>query len=375
MITKQDEKYMKKALSLAKKGLGRTTPNPAVGAVIVKDNKIVGRGYHKKAGGPHAEIFAINEAKGLCKDATIYVTLEPCNHFGKTPPCSKAILEAGIRRVVIGTTDPNPIAKGGAQFLKEKGLEVEIGCLQDECRYLIAPFIKHVKTGLPWIRTKVAMSLDGKIATRTGDSKWITCEKSRQYGHKIRNIVNAILIGKNTLLKDNPSLTTRLPNKKGKDPIRVILASDLNVPLDCKVIMQESSAPTIFIGVKDKSFNNARKRLEEKGAKVYLVEGKNGKVDIKSMLKLLGELEIQDLLVEGGAMVHGSFWDEDMVDEAFFFIAPLVIGGKNAPTAILGDGIKYIKNSRQLKIKEIKKIETDVLIHSLCTDINLFWNH
>ena len=375
MITKQDKKYMRLAINLAQKGLGRTTPNPAVGAVIVKDNKIVGRGYHKKAGGPHAEIFAINEAKELCKDATIYVTLEPCNHYGKTPPCSKAILEAGIKRVVIGTIDSNPVAKGGANFLNEKGLEVEIGCLQDECRYLIAPFIKHVKTGLPWVRSKVAMSLDGRIATRIGDSKWITCEKSRLYGHKIRDIVNAILIGKNTLLKDNPSLTTRLPNKKGKDPIKVVLASDLNVPLDCKLITQESPSPTIFIGVKDKASKDKQKRLEEKGAKVYLVEGKEGKVDIKSTLKLLGELGIQDLLVEGGAMIHGSFWDSDMVDEAFFFIAPIIIGGKDAPSAILGKGIKYLKDSRQLQIKETKRIDKDILIHALHTDINLLWNH
>ncbi len=375
MITKQDEIYMKKALSLAKKGRGRTSPNPPVGAVIVKEGKIVGKGYHKKAGGPHAEIFAIEDAKELCKGATIYVTLEPCNHFGKTPPCSKAILDVGIKRVVIGTIDSNPVAKGGAHFLKKHGLEVEVGCLQQECRYLIAPFIKHVKTGLPWIRSKVAMSLDGRIATRTGDSKWITCERSRQYGHKIRDIVNAILIGKNTLLKDNPSLTTRLPNKKGKDPIRIILASDLNVPLNSKVITQKSDAPTIFIGVKEKASRETQKKLENTGAKVYLVNGKNGKVDIKSMLKLLGELNIQDLLVEGGAMVHGSFWDEGVIDEAFFFIAPIIIGGEKAPSAIVGEGIEFIKEAHKLTIKELKRIKPDILIHTIQTDINIFWNH
>ncbi len=375
MITKQDEIYMKKALSLAKKGRGRTSPNPPVGAVIVKEGKIVGKGYHKKAGGPHAEIFAIEDAKELCKGATIYVTLEPCNHFGKTPPCSKAILDVGIKRVVIGTIDSNPVAKGGAHFLKKHGLDVEVGCLQQECRYLIAPFIKHVKTGLPWIRSKVAMSLDGRIATRTGDSKWITCERSRQYGHKIRDIVNAILIGKNTLLKDNPSLTTRLPNKKGKDPIRIILASDLNVPLNSKVITQKSDAPTIFIGVKEKASRETQKKLENTGAKVYLVNGKNGKVDIKSMLKLLGELNIQDLLVEGGAMVHGSFWDEGVIDEAFFFIAPIIIGGEKAPSAIVGEGIEFIKEAHKLTIKELKRIKPDILIHTIQTDINIFWNH
>ncbi len=375
MITKQDEIYMKKALSLAKKGRGRTSPNPPVGAVIVKEGKIVGKGYHKKAGGPHAEIFAIEDAKELCKGATIYVTLEPCNHFGKTPPCSKAILDVGIKRVVIGTIDSNPVAKGGAHFLKKHGLDVEVGCLQQECRYLIAPFIKHVKTRLPWIRSKVAMSLDGRIATRTGDSKWITCERSRQYGHKIRDIVNAILIGKNTLLKDNPSLTTRLPNKKGKDPIRIILASDLNVPLNSKVITQKSDAPTIFIGVKEKASRETQKKLENTGAKVYLVNGKNGKVDIKSMLKLLGELNIQDLLVEGGAMVHGSFWDEGVIDEAFFFIAPIIIGGEKAPSAIVGEGIEFIKEAHKLTIKELKRIKPDILIHTIQTDINIFWNH
>ncbi len=377
-ITQLDEKFMKMAIEEAKKGLGFTSPNPAVGAVIVKDNRVVGKGYHKRAGTPHAEVNAIKEAGGLTKDATIYVTLEPCNHTGRTPPCTKAILDAGIKRAVIGARDPNPkVAGGGAEFLADSGLDVTLGVLEKECKEIIAPFVKHINTGIPWIRSKVASSLDGRIATRTGHSKWITNEKARGYGQYLRRISDAILVGRETALKDNPRLTFRAETGSQEKVLkRIILDSSLSLPPDLNVFNVASSSPTILITTKKGAGSRDRIRaLEKMGVRVLVVDtDENGRVELKFALKGLGEMDIQSILVEGGATIHGSFWDKGLVDEAFFFFAPIVIGGKEAPSSILGKGVSEIGEAKRLREVEILFFDDNFLVHGYVNDINRFWS-
>lgn len=373
MISGLDKSFMTQAVDLALRAQGRTAPNPIVGAVIVREGQVVGKGFHKKAGGPHAEIFALRDAGDLARGATLYVTLEPCNHTGKTPPCSHAVLDAGIKRVVIGTLDPNPVAQGGAEFLRQKGVTVDVGCCEADCQYIIAPFVKHVKTGRPWVRSKVAMSLDGRIATRTGDSQWITGEQARGYGHRLRDSVNAILVGKNTVLADNPSLTTRLPGGNGHDPVRIVLASDLHVPDSCNLVRQSSSACTIVVGAEERADMSKKAILEKAGCRVKIVKQDRGHVDLDDLLSFLGSIGIQDLLVEGGARVHGSFWDRGLVDEAFFFIAPMVIGGESAPCAIGGIGPASLSEAYRSRFKLVEPLGDDLLLSILKTDPSCFW--
>ncbi len=366
---------MGRALRLGKKGLGYTTPNPAVGAVVVFNGRIVGEGYHQKAGTPHAEIHALRAAGDLARGADIYVTLEPCNHTGRTPPCTHAILRAGIRRVVIGTRDPNPgVTGGGAGFLQAHGLVVEEGLLREECRSLIAPFAKHILTGLPWVRSKVACSLDGRIATRTGHSKWITNQQARKSGHSLREMSDAILVGKGTILADNPRLTCRNRGAK-RDPVRIILDSGLAMDPSSSICHLDSNAPTIIVGVKGKAAEKKRKALRATGAEVWLAPpDSRGRVDIKSLLRDLGDYGIQSVLVEGGATVHGAFWDQGHVDEAFFYFAPLVIGGLDARPAIAGIGAAEIGMATRLSGVKYHKLGDNWLIHGMVTDVNSFWS-
>jgi len=367
---------MRRALRLGKKGLGYTTPNPAVGAVVVCNGEVVGEGYHQKAGTPHAEIHALRAAGDRARGADLYVTLEPCNHTGRTPPCTHAILKAGIRRVVIGTVDPNPVVTGGgAGFLRAHGLEVEEGLLRDECSLLIAPFAKHILTGIPWVRSKVACSLDGRIATRTGHSKWITNQQARRSGHCLREISDAILVGKGTILADNPQLTCRRPGRPARDPVRVVLDSRLGIDPSSHICHLDSTAPTIIVGVEGEAADGKRKALEATGAEVWLAPpDSRGRVDIKSLLKDLGDYGIQSILVEGGATVHGAFWDQGHVDEAFFYFAPLIIGGVDARPAIGGLGSAEVGMATRLSAIQYHKLGDNWLIHGMATDINSFWS-
>ncbi len=376
MWSGEDIKYMRRALRLGEKGLGYTTPNPAVGAVVARQGMILGEGRHRKAGTPHAEVHALRAAGDAAKGADLYVTLEPCNHTGRTPPCTHAILQAGIRRVVIGTLDPNPkVAGGGTEFLRDKGIEVETGCLRDECRLLIAPFTKHILTGMPWVRSKVACSLDGRTATRTGHSKWITNQQARRSGHRLREISDAILVGKGTIVADDPQLTCRKGKKAVKDPIRVVLDSGLSVDPSSRICRLKSSAPTVIIGVEGKSTDEHRQALEASGAKVWFAppDGQ-GRVNIRDVLRMLGDFGAQSLLVEGGATVHGAFWDRAFVDEAFFYYAPMVIGGKDARPAIGGSGAVDVERATRLSKVQHRKLGDNWLVRGLVTNIDSFWS-
>ena len=370
-----DKKFMGMALSLAEKGRGYTSPNPPVGAIIVKEGKVVGKGYHKKAGTAHAEVNAIADAGDLARGADIYVTLEPCNHTGKTPPCTMAILNAGIKRVVIGAKDPNPkVEGGGAEFLRQKGLKVETGCLEDKCRLLIAPFAKHIRTGLPWIRTKAAASLDGRVATRTGHSKWITNDKARAYGQMIRRWSDAILVGRNTALQDDPSLTFRDEGWPPKTLLRVILDSSLSLPSNLKLFNVAPFSPTL-VATTEKAPVQKKEELEEKGVEVVVLPSDEaGSVDLKALIKFLGEQNVQSVLVEGGAKIHGSFWDNALVDEAFFFFAPIIIGGASAPSSIPGKGIDTLTEAPRLQNIKIERLKDNFLVHGLVTRVEDFWS-
>lgn len=362
-----DAVFMRMALREARKGLGRTSPNPAVGSVVVQDGRVIARGYHKKAGTPHAEVHALREAGENARGATIYVTLEPCNHTGRTPPCTSAILEYGIRRVVVGMIDPNPhVAGSGCAFLRNNGIEVRAEVLANECRELNYPFIKHITTGLPWVIMKAGCSLDGRIAAAKAQSSWITCEKSRAEVHRIRNRVDAILIGAGTALADDPSLTTRLKGIRGKDPLRIVLDGKLRLAPGARMLMQQSSAPT-WIFCSHQADPAKADALEKAGAKIIRVDnGKDGYLDLLQVLKFLGAAQINCLLVEGGSQVHGSFLRAGLVDQVCLFLAPLFLGGDAVPVV---DSLKLagVQEGKRFVTRRIRRFDDDVLIDGVFT--------
>ena len=351
------------ALQEAKKGLGRTSPNPCVGAVVVRNDKVVGKGYHKMAGTPHAEVIALRNGGDKARNSTLYVTLEPCNHTGRTPPCTEAILEAGVKRVVIGMPDPNSqVSGGGEDYLASKGVSVTTGILQEKCQEINLPFIKHATTGLPWVILKAGMSLDGRIAGRQGRSTRITNEQSRRRVHRLRDHVDAILIGVNTALVDNPSLTTRLNgSKKGKDPQRIILDSGLRLSPKARLLQQKSEAQTlIFCG--PEASEKKRKRLEKAGAIIKSVElAAAGNLDLHAVLNELGRTQVTSLLVEGGSRVHGSFLQEGLVDQMLLFVAPVILGDQGVGLVSF-TGQTGKKNIPKLNIFRTRRYGTDLLI-------------
>ena len=357
-----DRHFMRLALREASKGVGRTRPNPAVGAVVVRDDVVVGRGYHRRAGDHHAEVNALHAAGELARGATIYVTLEPCNHTGRTPPCTRAILRAGIRRVVIGMPDPNPhVAGGGADFLAAQGLAVSMGLLEGECRRLNRPFLKHAATGLPWVIMKAGMSLDGRIAVGGGQSGWLTGTRSRRMVHRLRDRVDAILVGIGTARVDNPALTTRLAKGQGVDPLRVVLDTDLRLDPACKMLTQVSAAPTwVFCG--ERASVARQRALEQAGAVVKRVgTGADGRLDLGLVLRELGSAGLQSLLVEGGGVVHGAFMRARLVDQVMLFVAPLFIGQEGIP--VLGAlGLTRIADGPRLREVRTRRLDQDLLI-------------
>jgi diaminohydroxyphosphoribosylaminopyrimidine deaminase / 5-amino-6-(5-phosphoribosylamino)uracil reductase len=363
LVSENDQKIMRVAIKEAKKGIGRTSPNPCVGAVIVKDNEIIATGYHQRAGEPHAEVNAITAAGKRTKDSTIYVTLEPCNHQGRTPPCTQAIIAAGIKRVVVGMEDPNLGVKGsGNDFLRQKGVQVSSGVLADICEELNQPFIKHIQTGVPWIICKAGMSLDGRIATRTGNSNWITGEKSRAEVHRLRDRVDAIMIGIDTAIADDPSLTTRLPSKPGKDPVRVILDTDLRMNPEARMLRQKSSSSTLIFCSPD-PVRDKQKSLEEAGAHVYPVkiDTESKRLDLTEVFKKIGDMQLNSVLVEGGASLHGEVLRQGLADEAYLFYAPVFIGGDGFPVAG-GAGVEMVSDARRLKIVKSRRFGDDILL-------------
>lgn len=355
-----DEKYMRLAMQLAGNAIGRTSPNPLVGAVIVKDNRVVGCGWHRKAGTPHAEVHALNQAGELAQGADVYVTLEPCAHYGKTPPCAKALVEAKVKNVYGGLLDVNPkVAGKGFKILEDAGIHVEYGFLQDELRKQNEVFFKWIEHKKPFIVLKAAMTLDGKIATATGQSKWITNETSRAYGYKLRDIYDGIMVGINTVIEDNPMLTARVDG--GKNPIRIVVDSSLKIDINANVV-QDKSAKTI-VATTDKADKDKILKLQAQDVDVIVVDkDENDKVDIEKLLNILGQQNICSILVEGGATLSGSFVAKKLVDKVYFFIAPKIIGGKEAKTPVAGTGILNLQEALALKDIQIEKLEEDVLI-------------
>lgn len=355
-----DEKYMRLAMQLAGNAIGRTSPNPLVGAVIVKDNRVVGCGWHRKAGTPHAEVHALNQAGELAQGADVYVTLEPCAHYGKTPPCAKALVEAKVKNVYGGLLDVNPkVAGKGFKILEDAGIHVEYGFLQDELRKQNEVFFKWIEHKKPFIVLKAAMTLDGKIATATGQSKWITNETSRAYGYKLRDIYDGIMVGINTVIEDNPMLTARVDG--GKNPIRIVVDSSLKIDINANVV-QDKSAKTI-VATTDKADKDKILKLQAQNVDVIVVDkDENDKVDIEKLLDILGQQNICSILVEGGATLSGSFVAKKLVDKVYFFIAPRIVGGKEAKTPVAGTGILNLQEALALKDIQIEKLEEDILI-------------
>lgn len=351
---------MKRALELAKKGTGFTNPNPLVGAVIVKNNRIIGEGYHHFYGGDHAEIDAFKNASENVKGADMYVTLEPCSHYGKTPPCAKAIVQKGIKKVFIGLKDPNPLVSGnGIKILEDNGIEVITGILEDEGKKLNEIFLKYITTKLPFCIMKTAMTMDGKIASYTGDSKWITNEASRNFVHKIRHKVSGIMVGIGTVLSDNPFLTTRLKN--GSDASRIIIDSSAKIPLDANVLNLKSKAKTI-IATTEQADKEKLKALEALGAGIVVTPLKKDKVDLTYLMKMLGKNKIDSVLLEGGSTLNYSALEESIVDKVYTFIAPKFIGGAEAKTPIGGQGIPLVKDAISVKDISIHRFQEDVMI-------------
>lgn len=356
-----DEYFMKIAINLALKAEGETSPNPLVGAVIVKNNKIISSGYHQKAGLPHAEIIALEKAKEKAKGAKLYLNLEPCCHFGRTPPCVYAILESGIKEVIIGAIDPNPMINGrSVRLLRGHGIKVKTGILEKECLDINQVFIKYISKKMSYVTIKVAQSLDGRIATKTGQSKWITSLGAREYAHNLRRFSDAILVGINTVLKDNPLLNPKIEitNKKF---FKVVIDPELKISTNAKIFSKQSIGD-ILIAASNKVLENKKRMLEKRGAKVLTFAPQKGRIPLKKLLRALAKLEISNILVEGGGETVGKFFDEKLVDKVLFFIAPTIIGGKDALGSVMGEGITKIKQAIQLKNWRIKKIGRDLLI-------------
>lgn len=358
MIEPAENKFMKRALALARKGLGRTSPNPAVGCVIVKNGTVIGEGWHRKAGTPHAEIHALNMAGGEARGADVYVTLEPCCHTGATPPCSDALIRAGVGRVIAGMRDPNPqVNGGGLAALRKAGIETSCGVLEDACRAVNLPFIKHITTGLPYLIYKCAMTLDGKIASVTGESRWISCEESRRYVHRMRSRCDAVMVGVDTILADNPHLTVR--HVRGRNPLRIIVDSTLRTPTTVDILSGILARKTIIATTEEEPA--VHQRYLQSGATVLVCNSRDNRVDLHDLLKKLGTLGIQSILLEGGSRLAGDALVRGLIDECVFFYAPKVIGSDGfSPFAITG--VTDMSHSLAFKDLDVRRMGADIVV-------------
>lgn len=352
---------MQRAIVQAARGLGRTHPNPVVGAIIVKNGKVVGQGFHHQAGAAHAEVLALDDAGRRAKGADLYTTLEPCNHHGKTPPCSDAILAAGVRRVYFASSDPNPLVNGkGVQRLRRAGVEVVAHLLKAEADALNGPFFKFMNTGLPWVTLKAAITLDGKLAAKSGDSKWVSGEASRAHAHRLRNQVDAIVVGARTVLVDDPRLTTRFPG--GRDAARVVLDARLETPLDAQLVRKPNHVPTLLIATEAAS--RAKERaLTERGCEVWRL-GRGKQAPLKALLQRMAkERGWLHVLVEGGAQVHAQFLKEGLVDELLLYFAPKLAGAEGLTWS--GElGLEKMSQALSLDIIEVERLGADVLVRA-----------
>jgi diaminohydroxyphosphoribosylaminopyrimidine deaminase/5-amino-6-(5-phosphoribosylamino)uracil reductase len=359
-----DEKYMRLAIGLAKRGLGKTSPNPMVGAVVVNKKRIVGQGYHHRAGEPHAEVLALQEAGASARGATLYLNLEPCNHFGKTPPCTRAILETGIKRVVVGMKDPNPLVEGrGIRRLRKAGIRVEVGTMEKECQALNAPFRKFITTRRPFVILKIAVSLDGKVATRSGDSRWITSEVSRRYVHHLRKNSDAVMVGIGTVLQDDPLLTVRIPGfKRPRHPLRVIVDSSLRIPLNSQLVGTADEYPTLVATTEAAASSRIRQLAKAKVEVVVVRKNARGQVNLKALMEKLAKRGVTSILLEGGPTLNAGALREGLVDRVLFFFAPKIIGGVKAPSAVGGEGVLKIMDAKVIKILRTRRMGSDLLI-------------
>ena len=367
-MLESDEKFMKLALSLAEKGRGYVNPNPLVGAVIVKDGNVIGEGYHTAFGKPHAEIEAINSATEDIKGATMYVTLEPCCHQGKTPPCTEAIIKNQLARVVVATTDPNPLVSGsGIEKLKQSNIEITVGVLEEMAKIQNEVFIHYMTTNLPFTILKYAMSLDGKIACHTGDSKWITSEKSRTDVHRLRSSVSAVVTGIGTILSDDASLNVRLIDSKGKEPHRIVVDSAARISLDAKILNLDSKSDT-YIAVTEAASDEKLRKLEDYGAKIIMTKSKDGKVDLEELWKELGFLGMDSILIEAGEQLNAALLEAKLVNKIRAYIAPKIIGGTNAKSPIGGYGATNMSEVINLKSMNFTHVENDFVVEGyLCS--------
>ncbi len=361
-----DKDYMQRALILAKKGMGFVNPNPMVGAVIVKDGRMIGEGYHQRYGELHAERNAFANCTEDCTGAVLYVTLEPCCHHGKTPPCTEAIIEHHISRVVIGSSDPNPLVAGkGVQILREHGIEVVEGVMKKECDELNEIFMHYITTKLPFVTMKYAMTTDGKIAAYTGDSKWITSEETRIYAQRDRLRHSAIMAGIGTVLADDPMLTCRLEN--ARNPIRIICDSGLKIPLDSHIVQTAKEIPTIIAACRDDS--GSAKELEKHGCRIIMTKPDNGHTDLRELTEILGSEKIDSILLEGGAALNWSALKSGIVSKVKTYIAPKIFGGAAAKSPVSGTGVASPDDAFMLKDSTVKQIGNDILIESRVADV------
>ena len=362
-LMSREEKYMKSALQLARRGAGKTSPNPMVGAIIVKNGTIIGRGFHKLCGGHHAEINALNNCTTNPWGSEVYINLEPCCHYGKTPPCTNALIKAGIKKIFIGMQDPNPEVSGrGVAQLTQAGIEVHVAILEKECRCLNEAFIKHITTGLPFVTLKSALTLDGKTSTHSGHSKWITSEDSRKLTHKLRAETDAVMVGVGTVIADDPLLTVRLYRKTSKNPLRIILDTSLRIPLACRALKPDLAPKTIIATSSKMAASKKAGAIRSKGAKIVKVSVQRNKVDIKKLIETLGQMSISSILIEGGPHINESSLDSGIVDKIMFFYAPEIMGGQNSRSIVSGKGPEKVYDSKTVHDISIKKVGRDFLI-------------
>jgi diaminohydroxyphosphoribosylaminopyrimidine deaminase/5-amino-6-(5-phosphoribosylamino)uracil reductase len=361
----RDEELMAEAIALAATADFRTSPNPMVGALVVRDGAVIARGYHRAAGEEHAEVIALREAGDAARGAELYVTQEPCVHYGRTPPCADAVIGSGVARVVVGMQDPNPKVDGrGLQALRDAGIKVSDGVLADRVQKLNEFFVKHATTRLPFVTAKFAMSLDGRIATHGGESKWITSEEAREQVHHLRHAHDAILVGANTVLRDDPNLTTRLPGG-GRSPLRVVVDSRLRVPLDARIFTQDSGA--VLIATSDRSRGDRLREFEQRGVPVVVLPSAEGRVGLLDLLRHLGKRDCISMLIEGGSSMHGSAFDQRLVDKVVAFIAPTIIGGLEAPAAVGGHGVDRLADAHRLRDVEVRQLGPDLMVSGYTT--------
>ena len=353
--------YMARALELARQALGTTSPNPAVGAVLVTDGRVVGEGYTQPPGGPHAEAVAIEQAGDAARGSTLYVTLEPCRHFGRTPPCTKAIIDAGIREVRFSHDDPDPHGRGqSAQELREAGIEVHAGEGEAEARRINEAYIKQRLTGLPFVIAKWAMSLDGKIAATSGDSRWVSGPETREWSHRLRTQIDAIMVGVRTVLVDGPQLTARPGGVDSeRQPLRIVADSRGRTPVIARVLDGPGRA---LLATTEAASAVWRKQMTEAGAELLVLPDVEGRVDVAALLRVLGERQTLSLLVEGGGELLGSFFDRGLVDKVHAVVAPLIIGGRDAPAAVAGRGVERMADALRLRDVAVERLGEDVLV-------------